>query len=61
MKLENNYIDAGDDGLVIKSGKDRDGLRVNRPTENVTITNCTVHHAQSALAIGSETSVVCAM
>jgi hypothetical protein len=31
VKLENNYIDAGDDGLVIKSGKDRDGLRVNRP------------------------------
>jgi len=56
VKLENDYIDAGDDGLVIKSGKDRDGLRVNRPTENVTITNCTVHHAQSALAIGSETS-----
>src|ERR1035437_2246915 len=56
VKLANNYIDAGDDGLVIKSGKDRDGLRVNRPTENVTITNCTVHHAQSALAIGSETS-----
>src|SRR5664279_3669823 len=27
-----------------------------RQTENVTITNCTVHHAQSALAIGSETS-----
>ena len=56
VRLENNYIDAGDDGLVIKSGKDRDGLRVNRPTENVSITNCTVHHAQSALAIGSETS-----
>ena len=56
VKLTNNYIDAGDEGLVIKSGKDRDGLRVNRPTENVTITNCTVHHAQSALAIGSETS-----
>ena len=56
VKLENDYIDAGDDGLVIKSGKDRDGLRVNRPTENVTITNCTVHHAQAALAIGSETS-----
>jgi hypothetical protein len=56
VKLANDYIDAGDDGLVIKSGKDRDGLRVNRPTENVTITNCTVHHAQAALAIGSETS-----
>ena len=22
VRLENNYIDAGDDGLVIKSGKD---------------------------------------
>jgi hypothetical protein len=56
VRLANNYIDAGDDGLVIKAGKDRDGLRVNRPTENVAITNCTVHHAQAALAIGSETS-----
>jgi hypothetical protein len=56
VKLDNNYIDAGDDGLVIKSGKDRDGLRVNRPSENIAITNCTVHHAQAALAIGSETS-----
>ena len=56
VKLDNDYIDAGDDGLVIKSGKDRDGLRVNRPSENIAITNCTVHHAQAALAIGSETS-----
>jgi polygalacturonase len=56
VKLANDYIDAGDDGIVIKSGKDADGLRVNRPTEDVAITNCTVHHAQSALAIGSETS-----
>ena len=58
VKLENNYIDAGDDGLVIKIRvRTADGLRVNRPTENVaTITNCTVHHAQAALAIGSETS-----
>jgi hypothetical protein len=56
VKLANNYIDTGDDGMVLKSGKDRDGLRVNRPTEDVTITNCTVHHAQAALAIGSETS-----
>jgi polygalacturonase len=56
VRLQNNYIDAGDDGLVIKAGKDRDGLRVNRPTEDVAISNCTVHHAQAALAIGSETS-----
>ena len=56
VKLLNDYIDTGDDGIVLKSGKDADGLRVNRPTENVTIANCTVHHAQGAVVIGSETS-----
>jgi glycosyl hydrolase family 28/pectate lyase-like protein len=56
VRIANDYIDAGDDGIVLKSGKDADGLRVNRPTENVTITNCTVHHAQGAVVIGSETS-----
>jgi polygalacturonase len=56
VKLMNDYIDTGDDGIVIKSGKDADGLRVNRPTADVTITNCTVHHAHGAVTIGSETS-----
>jgi polygalacturonase len=56
VKLDNDYIDTGDDGIVIKSGKDADGLRVNRPTENVAITNCTVHHAHGVVTIGSETS-----
>jgi hypothetical protein len=56
VKLSNDYIDTGDDGIVIKSGKDADGLRVNRPTEDVAITNCTVHHAHGAVTIGSETS-----
>ena len=56
VKLANDYIDTGDDGIVIKSGKDADGLRVNRPSEDVAITNCTVHHAHGAVTIGSETS-----
>ncbi len=56
VRLANDYIDTGDDGIVIKSGKDADGLRVNRPTADVTITNCTVHHAHGAVTIGSETS-----
>ncbi len=29
---------------------------MNRPTEDVTITNCTVHHAHGAVVIGSETA-----
>jgi polygalacturonase len=56
VRISNCYIDTGDDGIVIKAGKDADGLRVNRPTENVSITNCTVHHAHGAVTIGSETS-----
>jgi len=56
VRISDDYIDVGDDGIVIKSGKDADGLRVNRPTEHVTITNCTVHHAHGAVVIGSETS-----
>ena len=55
VRIANDYIDTGDDGIVIKSGKDADGLRVNRPTEDVVITNCTVHHAHGAVSIGSET------
>jgi len=56
VRISNCYIDTGDDGIVIKAGKDADGLRVNRPTENVSITNCSVHHAHGAVTIGSETS-----
>ena len=56
VRISNCYIDTGDDGIVIKAGKDADGLRVNRPTENVSITNCTVHRAHGAVTIGSETS-----
>ena len=56
VRISNCYIDTGDDGIVIKSGKDADGLRVNRPSENISISNCTVHRAHGAVTIGSETS-----
>jgi polygalacturonase len=55
VRISDSYVDTGDDGIVLKAGKDADGLRVNRPTEHVTITNCTVHHAHGAVVIGSET------
>jgi len=56
VRIADDYIDTGDDGIVIKAGKDADGLRVDRPSEDVAITNCTVHHAHGAVTIGSETS-----
>lgn len=54
IRISDCYVDAGDDGIVIKSGKDADGRRVNRPVENVSIANCTVHHAHGAVTLGSE-------
>lgn len=56
VRIADDYIDTGDDGIVVKAGKDADGIRVNRPSEDVVITNCTVHHAHGAVTIGSETS-----
>lgn len=56
VRISDDYVDTGDDGIVIKAGKDADGLRVNKPSEHVAITNCTVHHAHGAVVIGSETS-----
>ncbi|HEU5396702.1 MAG TPA: glycoside hydrolase family 28 protein [Verrucomicrobiae bacterium] len=56
IRISNCYIDTGDDGIVIKSGKDADGRRVNRPSENISIDNCTVHHAHGAVTLGSEIS-----
>jgi polygalacturonase len=56
IRISDCYIDTGDDGIVLKAGKDADGLRVNRPTENVSISNCTVHRAHGAVVLGSETA-----
>jgi polygalacturonase len=57
IRISDSYLDTGDDGIVIKSGRDADGLRVNRPTENLSITNCVFHRArEGAVVIGSETA-----
>ena len=49
-------IECDDDGICLKSGRDADGLRVNRPTENVVVRDCRVGHAAGLVVFGSETS-----
>ena len=56
VRIANCYLDNGDDAIVLKAGKDADGLRVNRPTENVTITNCVIHRGSAGVVMGSEMS-----
>jgi polygalacturonase len=49
-------IECDDDAICLKAGRDADGLRVNRPTENVVIRNCHVGHAAGLVCFGSETA-----
>jgi len=54
--IENCTFDTEDDCIALKAGRDRDGLRVTLPTENVVIRNCTFSHGHGGIVIGSETS-----
>lgn len=56
--IEDCVFKTGDDCIAIKSGRDQDGWRTGRPTENVVIRRCEMHAptAGSGLAIGSEMS-----
>jgi len=49
-------IDVNDDALCLKAGRDSDGLRVNRPTEDIVIRDSIIRHGAAAVTIGSETS-----
>lgn len=54
--IVNSTFDVGDDGICIKSGKDEDGRRRNRPCENVIVDNCTVFKGHGGFVVGSEMS-----
>lgn len=54
--IVNSIFDVGDDAICIKSGKDEDGRRRNRPTENVLIDNCKVFQGHGGFVVGSEMS-----
>lgn len=54
--VENCDIDCNDDNLCIKAGKDADGLRVNRPAENIVYRNCITRSGHGLFTLGSETS-----
>jgi polygalacturonase len=54
--VEHADIDVNDDALCLKAGRDSDGLRVNRPTEDIVIRDSIIRHGAAAVTIGSETS-----
>jgi polygalacturonase len=54
--VEASTFDAGDDGICIKSGRDADGRKRGKPTENVIIRDDIVYRAHGGFVVGSEMS-----
>ncbi len=54
--VERCDIDNNDDDICLKSGRDADGLRVNRPVEYVVIRNNITRRGGGIVSFGSETS-----
>ncbi len=53
--IEDNSFSTGDDSIVIKSGRDQDGWRVAKTSEDILIRN-NYMEGHNALAVGSEMS-----
>ncbi|MBR7054577.1 MAG: right-handed parallel beta-helix repeat-containing protein [Prevotella sp.] len=56
VTVRNAHIRAHDDCISIKSGRDADGRRVNKSSENILIENCHFDYGHGGVAIGSEVS-----
>ncbi len=54
--IEDCIFNTGDDCIALKAGRDKDGLRVGKPTENIVIRNIRGLSGHGGIVIGSETS-----
>jgi polygalacturonase len=54
--IDNATFDTGDDCIAIKSGRNADGRRVNRPSERIVVRNSTMRAGHGGVTIGSEVS-----
>ncbi len=59
MLIEDCLFDTGDDCIAIKSGRNNDGRRVDVPSENIIVRNCTMKDGHGGVVIGSEISGGC--
>jgi polygalacturonase len=56
VHISDCHIDVGDDCITLKSGIETEAEDKRGPTENVTITNCTMAHGHGGVVLGSEMS-----
>ena len=56
VRIEHSTFDAGDDGICVKSGRDEEGRKRGRPTENMIVHDDIVYRAHGGFVVGSEMS-----
>ena len=56
ITIRNTHIKAHDDCISIKSGRDDDGRRVNKASQNIVVEDCVFDYGHGGVAIGSEVS-----
>jgi polygalacturonase len=56
VTIDHCSFESGDDDISIKCGKGQEGVKIGRPSEDITISNCTFIQGHSAVAFGSELS-----
>lgn len=56
MLIEDCVFNCEDDGVAIKSGRDRDGWRLGQPSENIIVRRCKINTYCGGLCVGSEMS-----
>lgn len=54
--IEKCQFDTGDDCIAIKSGKNNDGRRWARPSENIVVRDCEMKDGHGGVVLGSEIS-----
>ncbi len=55
-EISNTIFEVGDDGICLKSGKNREARQIKAPTKNVWIHDCKVFDAHGGFVVGSEMS-----
>jgi len=54
--IEKCYFNTGDDCIAIKSGRNNDGLKSGRPSENIIVRDCMMENGHGGVVMGSEIS-----
>ncbi|MCW3807122.1 glycoside hydrolase family 28 protein [Plebeiibacterium marinum] len=54
--IDNCTFNTGDDCIALKSGRNEDGHRIDKPIENVIVRNCKMKDGHGGFVVGSEIS-----